>query len=61
MSKLGLLHDQGSINPIPLAQFAVSNIEEAFYAFAKEGRTGKIVVTYEEEDALVKVGNCLDA
>ena len=57
MTEIGLMYHQDSIKPIPLRQFAVTNIEEAFHAFAKENRTGKVVITYQEEDALIKVGS----
>lgn len=55
MATIKKLHEQGLISPIPCKCFHVSEIANALAFWAKNTRTGKVVVTYEHTNAGIKV------
>ena len=53
MAKLKQMRNIGQTRPIPHTSFDVWRIEEAFKYFIKATRTGKIVLSYQDESPLV--------
>ena len=57
MATLKQLHSQGSVHSIPYKKYHISDIEKALLHFTKETRTSKIVVTYDEVGAPIRVSS----